>query len=380
MLIQIFGHIRRLRVPTHDFSLSRDTGNTRCLSGLLLLFLLQVAFADAQQAISFQEMKGFPTAEQGIEKGVSSCFAGCLDHSLIIAGGCNFPDRPPQEGGRKKYYQGIYAAVLDGSTQLVWKEVGQLPAPCAYGVSLQTRNGIICIGGNNAEERLRDAFVIQFANNKATTAALPRLPQSMDNFAGAIEGSKVNVYSDRDAWELDLENVNAGWKPILQRNETRVQPVGGVADGQFCVWGGYSPKSATAHATLNMDGFACTPSGSSPLSTPEMDGEKVFLGGSASINLGADSILVVGGVNKDIFLKALNNPPEGYMLHTPEWYRFNPHLFIYSRKRWHHVASSPLAARAGTTLARQGNNIYAVGGELKPGVRLPNVLRITFRQ
>ena len=137
---------------------------------------------------------------------------------------------------------------------------------CAYGVSLLTRNHLIRIGGNN-EERLREMPVIQFAKQQGwLIEALPSLPQPMDNFAGAIEDSKVYVYSDREAWELDLENANAGWKPILQRNETRVQPWE-AADGQFCVWGGYSPKSATAHATLNMDGFACTPSGSSPLST-----------------------------------------------------------------------------------------------------------------
>ena len=52
-------------------------------------------------------------------------------------------------------------------------------------------------------------------------------------------------------------------------------------------------------------------------------GEEVFTGGAAAIAVPKKGIVVVGGVNKDVFLAAINKLPEGYLLHEPEWYRFN---------------------------------------------------------
>ena len=69
-------------------------------------------FAGTWQLQTIERVFGFPTNEPGIEKGVSACFAGTAGNSLVMAGGCNFPDTPAAEGGRKRYYQGIYACLL----------------------------------------------------------------------------------------------------------------------------------------------------------------------------------------------------------------------------------------------------------------------------
>ena len=47
-------------------------------------------------------MKGFPNTENGIEKGVSAPFGGVVNDYLIMAGGCNFPDKPVFEGATAK--------------------------------------------------------------------------------------------------------------------------------------------------------------------------------------------------------------------------------------------------------------------------------------
>lgn len=67
-------------------------------------------------------MKGFPKSEKGIESGVSACYSGILSGKLLIAGGCNFPGTPASEGGKKKYYQGIYVAEMNPDTLLLWKK------------------------------------------------------------------------------------------------------------------------------------------------------------------------------------------------------------------------------------------------------------------
>ena len=122
-------------------------------------------------SIAFQLMKGFPHDEPGIEKGVSACYAGRIGSTLVIAGGCNFPDKPVAEGGTKKYYQGIYAAEIDKSDTLRWQKIGDLPKEGAYGVSVTTDDGIICLGGNNSHESLSTVIRISISEGQAVIAA-----------------------------------------------------------------------------------------------------------------------------------------------------------------------------------------------------------------
>ena len=96
---------------------------------------LAAAACGSTDTVRVTPLHGFPCDEEGIAKGVSACYAGLLDGRLVMAGGCNFPGLPPRLGGTKKYYDGIYTAQLSGDTALVWRRVGNLPAPAAYGVS-----------------------------------------------------------------------------------------------------------------------------------------------------------------------------------------------------------------------------------------------------
>ena len=85
-------------------------------------------------------------------------------------------------------------------------------------------------------------------------------------------------------------------------------------------------------------------------------------------------------MNKDVFLDAVNHPKPGYMRHPVEWYRFNPYICVYQKGAWNIAGNEQIAARAGATLARHHQDIYIIGGELKPGVRTPDIYRLTFKQ
>lgn len=321
-------------------------------------------------------LSGFPDGEPGIAKGVSACFAGCFGDTLLMAGGCNFPDKPASQGGKKKYYQGIYAAVDNGGEHLSWQLVGQLPVAAAYGVSVQLEDGLICIGGNNIERTLRSAFILRLRKGKIETEQLPDLPEALDNFTGAACGNLVCVFGGSKAWQLNLDRRSEGWIPLPVVSEERSQPVSGFINGEFCVWGGFSPKQSDKLASLSLGGFAWDGGQQHQLPAPSILGEDVFLGGGAALNLDKTHILALGGVNKDVFLNALNHLPDGYMLHEPEWYKFNPHVMIFDGHTWSRVMTTSLTARAGATVARHGADVYVIGGELKPGVRLANVVRL----
>ena len=58
---------------------------------------------------------------------------------------------------------------------------------------------------------------------------------------------------------------------------------------------------------------------------------EISLGGGMGTSFGEGMILCAGGVDKDIFLKALQGIYAGkeYLSHPVEWYRFNRNLLLY---------------------------------------------------
>src|SRR5688572_828371 len=65
--------------------------------------------------------------------GVAGAFAGVAQNALLVAGGANFPDKMPWEGGKKVWHDRIW--LLDGPGGK-WREVGKLSRSLAYGVTV----------------------------------------------------------------------------------------------------------------------------------------------------------------------------------------------------------------------------------------------------
>lgn len=170
----------------------------------------------------------------------------------------------------------------------------------------------------------------------------------------------------------------------------------------FYICGEVSGAFDGRSATLSTDGYCYSPSLQQwqPVSTPiGSDSVPVALGGGAGIALTDSLILCTGGVNKDIFLSALQreemmkaevtggnqaavdslkSEAKTYMLHPAEWYRFNDRILIYNTRRdkWEEAVRSQDVARAGAALTGQGQTFFNINGELKPGIRTPEIAKI----
>jgi len=363
--------------------------NTKRLTISFVLIALFTAYTMAQNSNSIQRLVGFPTEEQGFDKGVSACYCGVINGYLYIAGGCNFPDKPVAEGGKKRFYKAIYAAKLNAEgDRLEWKAVGQMPQPAAYGVSVTYENSLIFVGGNNETGGLTTAIRLRPTATGMQQEALPSLPHALDNMAGAVVGHILYVVggncegvATQKVWSLDLRNTaKEGWKeePSIP-GIARVQPIAAaLAGGLLGVWGGFAPKTDSKAAQLAMNGASynagCGTWTALPVPTDAI-GEEVFTGGATAIATPQKGVVVVGGVNKDVFLAAINKLPEGYLLHEPEWYRFNNRVLCYRDGAWTQLFQHPSVARAGCALAYWDGWVYVVGGELKPGIRTPEIVR-----
>ena len=363
--------------------------NTKRLIISFVLIALFTAYTMAQNSNSIQRLVGFPTEEQGFDKGVSACYCGVINGYLYIAGGCNFPDKPVAEGGKKRFYKAIYAAKLNAEgNRLEWKTVGQMPQPAAYGVSVTYENSLIFVGGNNETGGLTTAIRLRPTATGMQQEALPSLPHTLDNMAGAVVGHILYVVggncegvATQKVWSLDLKNTaKEGWKeePSIP-GIARVQPIAAILEGGLLgVWGGFAPKTDSKAAQLAMNGASynagCGTWTALPVPTDAL-GEEVFTGGATAIATPQKGVVVVGGVNKDVFLAAINKLPEGYLLHEPEWYRFNSRVLCYRDGTWTQLLQHPSVARAGCALAYWDGWVYVVGGELKPGIRTPEIVR-----
>lgn len=347
--------------------------------------------------IRMQAMKGFPKGEKGFDKGGSACYAGILSGRLLIAGGCNFPGVPAAQGGKKKYYRHVYAADFDADSVFVWRKVGELPAPAAYGAAVTTADGVVCIGGTNEKGAMNDVYRLRWDESRRRTFAepLPSLPFALDNFTASLSGERIFVAGgNRDGKPsntflcLDLQRLSEGWQSLPDfPGPPRIQPVSAVGhngkESCFYLWGGFAPAADGKEPTLSVDGYAYVPSSGRwiPVAAPAGDdGESVSLGGGVAAAMNDSLILCMGGVNKDIFLSALRAPAKDYLLHPAEWYRFNRKVLVYNVRsdEWQEITETSSTARAGAALVGIGNRFFSINGELKPGIRTPEIIKISF--
>ena len=86
--------------------------------------------------------------------GLAGPFVGVAGDTLVVAGGANFPEAAPWDGGAKVWHDRVFVLPEPNGK---WIEAGCLPSPLAYGVTVSWRDRMILIGGGDAK-RHRDRF------------------------------------------------------------------------------------------------------------------------------------------------------------------------------------------------------------------------------
>lgn len=356
---------------------------------ILLEILFYVSMSKAANINSINDI------EPGFECGVSGAFTGIANGLIIQAGGCNFPENPLGDKSQKRFYKGIYnikETNLGYETELL----GYLPHELAYGASVSIpNNGMILIGGNDSNRNYNDVYLLKIKDqHEIELSDLPSLPFFMDNFGAAyskgivyVGGGNKNGEPSNSLIMLDLSNLEKGWQELPDfPGSPRVQPVMAVVkdslDQEFvCIWGGFAAKGENREASLNTDGLRFNVVSNKwertegPYNT---QGDEVSVSGGCSLALSDGKIIVTGGVNKDIFLEALQNQPPDYLFHPISWYKLNPYIFIFNPidSSWNILGCTSGSARAGAGMVRDENSgIWVLGGELKPRIRTAEVFK-----
>ncbi len=196
-------------------------------------------------ALAWQQLPPIPDHE-----GFAAPFAGASGGALLVAGGANFPDKRPWDGGTKHWYDSIYV-LEQGSGS--WQVAGRLPRPNAYGVAVSTGEGVVCLGGGDARRHFREVFQLRWKDGQILRTALASLPGPCSFAGGALAGSTIYLAGGIDQpaattclntlWALDLAQPSPRWQELPPcPGGQRMLAVAGAAEGSFFLFSGVKLK------------------------------------------------------------------------------------------------------------------------------------------
>lgn len=149
--------------------------------------------------------------------GLAGPVTGILGDTLLIAGGANFPDKMPWDGGAKHYASQVYLYQITASG-LQFLQEQELKDAIAYPGSCTTQNAIYFAGGENTAGVQSSVKKLTLTAGRLTEETLPDLPVALTNgslvFASDklyyVGGENSEIVSDK-IYKLDL-SADTAWE------------------------------------------------------------------------------------------------------------------------------------------------------------------------
>ena len=192
------------------------------------------------------------------KEGFAGMYAGITGKYLLAAGGANFPEGYPWEGGKKRWYRDIYAIEIEN--QKNWRKLPiSLPHAMGYGVYGSWHDMFLIAGGETgpgpgepADKPVRilnKVFAIKYEHDNFSIIQLPSLPIPLKDSCGTVVSNFLLVFggisdpsdtkASADLFILDLNNLDHGWQkgPGLPA-PGRVQAVAATDEKFFYIFSG----------------------------------------------------------------------------------------------------------------------------------------------
>jgi N-acetylneuraminate epimerase len=351
---------------------------------------------------------------QNTDGSVSLGFAGAINavcnDVLIVAGGANFPDKKPWNGGTKHYSDEIHVLqkTADG---FVWnkKVDSHLPEPIAYCGNISTPVGVVFAGGENDKGLSNKAYLVNWTeNSKITIKQLADLPSALTNIALTNIGNVVYAAggderenSSSTFFSIDLNQENPGWNrlpdmPTALGNAVLIAQKNKQSTAIYLIGGRTKTASGISHLQHTTFMFNVQSQTWRQMAAIS-DGKNVtnFSAGTG-VPMGDHWILLTGGDSGQIFHKIENYLAQIANCQDLETKNrlvkeknelninhkgFYNDILLYNtiKNSWSKVGELPFPAPVTTTATMWNGNIILSNGEVKPGVRTPNVMLGTIK-
>jgi SSS family transporter len=342
---------------------------------ILLGALFFLSMVQAEDKFTWSELPSLPD-----EHGFAGPFVGVHNNALIVAGGANFPDKPLWETA-KVWHDEIF--VLTGAGES-WKTGHKLPRPLAYGAAVSTKEGVLCIGGDDSENLYADVFLLSWDPAKQTLNRVdyPALPHSLAYGAAALAGRVVYVVAGQkgktldsasnEVWAYDLmDGAKGSWTPLPDipwstRAFVQVAAQHNGYDNCLYVMGGRRQETPDEVGFLS-DVWEFNPITRVWRERKSLD--KPLMAGTA-IGYGQSHILILGGADGSFWGQA------NELLDAHPGFPKKTYLYHTITDTWIDAGTSP-RNHVTTVPVKWGDAVVIASGEVRPRVRSPQVWKVT---
>jgi N-acetylneuraminate epimerase len=378
---------------------------------LIFIMMSSTAISLAQkkplQPIKWRFAAVLPAAKgQSKSLGFAGAINGVNNNVLIVAGGCNFPDAMPWDGG-KKYYSNEMFVLQKTRKGYAWnKKIStRLPESIAYCGTTSIAKGVVYAGGENANGISNKCFLLNWnaRKNLVEVSPLADLPIPLTNVALTHIDSVVYAAggdeaknSSKSFFSIDLNDSNAHWEtlpdlPIALANATAITQ-SGKAGKEIFIIGGRS-KTPSGISDLHNTTFAFDTEKHTWKKCADIsDGKNTTnLSAASGIALGKNEIVITGSDNGKVFhqietfiakiskattteqKEKLTQQKNKLSIHHKG---FDKSILLYNTTSdaWTKIGELPFPAQVTTNAVVWGNSIVISNGEIKPGVRTPDVV------
>jgi len=383
----------------------------------ICILLLLVSYLNASEstfdAINWKVFTQLPSLSNSENQiGVAGAFSGVIGNQMVVAGGANFPDTLPFYGGKRRYHDDIYIYdFVDSKWNISDKK---LKRRIAYGVSINLPEGILCIGGNDGNDSFADVFLISIKKGVLSIESWEPLPVPLSYMSGGIIDNKIYIAGGVEKIEsgatnhflvFDIKNRKRGWNvlptwpgPPRAFNVAATQRDGN--DNCFYLFSGRNFVNEKKVDVLN-DGYKYNPRLNSWKRLDEKSVLFPVMAGLA-VSSGVNHILFFGGSdgklkleeisikNKIDSLRSIQNDNvtndklislENYLLTMLNNHPgFSKDVLVYNtitNTIYKHSESS-YTIPVVTNLFKYKDKIYITSGEIRPGVRTPDIFEVTI--
>ena len=264
---------------------------------------------------------------------------------------------------------------LTGSQLILVVYAGKLPKPLAYGVSITTPRGVVCIGGSDAKRHHADCFLLRYEDGQLTSSPLKSLPRPCANFCGAMVGQTIYVAGGLEKpddttamktfWSLDWTRPDAGWTEREPwPGPERLLATAAAYGDSFYLFGGAALERGTDGKPIRQflhDAYRYT---------PDTGWQRIADLPRAAVaaptpapQVGKSHLLVLGGDDGE----QAASPMSEYRGFPRDILRYDA-----STDAWIRDGEVPLALVT-TPTVRWRNRVILPGGEARPGIRSTEV-------
>jgi len=353
--------------------------------------------AQQKPAINWQRAAVLPAENNVPHLGVAGPLTGVHNNVLVVAGGANFPDGMPWNGGAKKYHATayIFKQNVKGKTDVL--QTTQLPEALAYSASCTTPQGIISAGGENEKGVTNKVLLLQWKKDELLIHSLPSLPIACANAAITYVDEKVYIAGGENSTEalrqfffLDLQQIERGWQalpPLPQPTSHAVMVVqnNGAGKSIYLIGGRRKTDSGISQLYKQVYSFnLATQTWSEEPSLP------YALSAGTGIASGSCNIVLFGGDKGETFhqtekliaaikeekdaakKESLNSQKAALQSVHPG---FSKEVLAYNTitKQWQVVSTVPFELPVTTTAVCWDGKVFLPSGEIRAGVRTPNI-------